>query len=82
MNAQHEIEDADTAYARSVEQEREAWRAMHSLPPGTPQRARAWDAWSEAIGRTNRAWRQVSARRAAQPRQGGPAAARQDHGHA
>lgn len=51
------------AYAASVDVERCAWRELHAHAPGTPERIRAWKDWSEAISRTNDAWRRLSARR-------------------
>lgn len=51
------------AYAESVDRERHAWQELHSHVPGTPERISAWRAWSEAISRTNDAWRRLSARR-------------------
>lgn len=55
-----------TAYAASVDLERSAWQELQSHRPGTPGRIDAWKAWSEAIGRTNEAWRRLSARRFAE----------------
>ena len=55
--------DLAAAYAASVDREREAWQALHAQAPGTPGRAKAWEAWSEAISRTNHAWRELSAGR-------------------
>ena len=69
METQHDNRDLARLYDESVRQEREAWQALHSHPPGTPEREHAWDAWSQAIVRTNRAWRQFSASRIARPGQ-------------
>ena len=33
-------------YTQSVEREREAWQALQACAPGSPERARAWEAWS------------------------------------
>lgn len=63
MNTRDDTELLEAIYAESVDREREAWAALHSLAPGTPQRASAWDAWSQAIMRTNQAWRKLSAAR-------------------
>jgi hypothetical protein len=51
-------------YDEAVARERDAWHDLHSHPPGTPERERAWEAWSQAIVQTNHAWRKLSARRA------------------
>lgn len=61
---EHDTQDPlAEAYAHSVDLEREAWHELHSHAPGTPGRIGAWRAWSEAISRTNDAWRRLSARR-------------------
>jgi hypothetical protein len=60
------------AYAASVEHEREAWQALHALPPGSPQRSAAWDEWSAAIVATNRAWRRLNTSRIGHPAAGAP----------
>ena len=52
-------EDAAALYTSSIERERVARQAMESLPPGSLERARAWQTWSEAIVCTNRAWRSL-----------------------
>jgi hypothetical protein len=57
--------DLAELYDESVRREREARQALQSLPSGSPERRHAWDEWSEAIVRTNRAWRQLSASRVA-----------------
>ena len=54
-------------YSESVEREREAWQALQSVPPGSIGRARAWEAWSNAISLTITAWRQLSVGRTAKP---------------
>jgi hypothetical protein len=51
------------AYTESVDRERAAWQELHAHAPGTPERIGAWKSWSEAISRTNDAWRRLSARR-------------------
>ena len=68
------------AYDESVRLERDAWQALHSHPPGTPGRELAWDAWSQAIVRTNHAWRKLSASRIIRP--GHRPAAPQRHANA
>jgi len=67
MDTPHPPDDLESSYAESVDRERAAWQALHSHPPGSPERARAWDAWSEAIMRTNRAWRKLNASRIGHP---------------
>ena len=79
MDTTHPTDDFEALYAESVDREREAWHALHSHAPGTPERARAWDAWSEAIVRTNRAWRKLSASRIGHPLQRPAAPAARQH---
>jgi len=68
METQHHNDrELAALYTESVEREREAWQALQARPPGTPERARAWEAWSAAIMQTNEAWRRLSARRFADP---------------
>lgn len=50
-------DEAAALYAQSVERERVARQAMESFPPGSTEREQACLEWSEAIKRTNRAWR-------------------------
>lgn len=69
METQHDNKDFARQYDESVRQEREARQALHSHPPGTPERERAWDAWSQAIAHTNKAWRRFSASRITHPGQ-------------
>ena len=65
---QHDIStELAELYDESVKYEREARQALQSLPPGSPERARAWQDWSKAIVSTNHAWRRLSASRAALP---------------
>jgi hypothetical protein len=47
-------------YADAIEREKSAWHALQAHAPGSRDRAQAWAAWSEAISRTNKAWRQLS----------------------
>lgn len=64
MDQLHHAQDPlAAAYAESVDHESCAWQELHSHLPGTPERIGAWKAWSEAISRTNDAWRRLSARR-------------------
>jgi hypothetical protein len=68
MNSkQHDNVDLAALYDESVKHERRARQVLQSLPPGSPDRPRAWQDWSQAIVRTNRAWRQLSASRVTQP---------------
>lgn len=55
-------------YAEAIEFEKSAWHALQAEAPGSHSRARAWATWSEAISRTNQAWRQLSCQSAARPR--------------
>lgn len=55
-------------YVAAIELEKVAWHALQAQPPGTNARASAWAAWSTAISRTNRAWRQLSGDTLTRPR--------------
>ena len=61
MDTPETTSDLAALYSASVDQEREAWHALHAHAPGTPERARAWETWSQAIVRTNHAWRRLNA---------------------
>lgn len=50
----------EAQYAEAIRQERDALRALQAQEPGTEGNARAWQVWSEAITRTNHAWRELS----------------------
>lgn len=82
MDTERHNDELNAAYAESVEQERAAWEALQAELPATPGRARAWETWSEAIVRTNHAWRRLSAGRLAgrAPVTVGPKAAQQHAG--
>ncbi len=54
-------------YAQAIEFEKSAWHALQAEAPGSNQRAQAWATWSEAISRTNHAWRQLSSQSASRP---------------
>jgi hypothetical protein len=69
MDNEHDVTDLSRQYDESVELERAAWHELHSHPPGSAGRDRAWSAWSDAIMRTNRAWRRLSAIRLSSPAQ-------------
>jgi hypothetical protein len=67
MNSKHDDNpELSELYDESVRHERDARLALQSLSPGSPERRQAWDEWSQAIVRTNRAWRQLSVSRVAQ----------------
>ena len=55
-------------YAEAIEFEKSAWHALQAEAPGSHGRAQAWATWSEAISRTNQAWRQLSCQTASRPR--------------
>jgi hypothetical protein len=63
MNKQPDNRSFSDIYDESVRQERAAWQALQSQPPGSPERELAWEAWSQAIVRTNLAWRHYTASR-------------------
>lgn len=65
----------EAQYAQSIEEERAALRALQALATGTEAHTRAWQAWSEAISRTNRAWRQLNGQ-ALSKNPGGPLSGR------
>ncbi len=72
-------------YAQAIEFEKSAWHALQAEAPGSCGRAQAWATWSEAISRTNHAWRQLSCQSAARPRppgQPGPGARPFQHANA
>jgi hypothetical protein len=50
----------EAQYAEAIRLERDALHALQEQLPGTTGNARAWLDWSEAITRTNRAWRELS----------------------
>lgn len=60
---QFQDDDAAGDYQACVAREREAWDTMHQLPAGSEARTLAFLAWSEAISRTNQAWRRFNAGR-------------------
>lgn len=49
-------------YDDAVEFESAAWQALQAHKPGSAGRAEAWATWTQAISRTNRAWRELNAR--------------------
>jgi ferric-dicitrate binding protein FerR (iron transport regulator) len=53
-------EDLDAQYAIAVEDERAAWHHLQAQLPGSGLRAEAWTRWSEAISKTNAAWRRLN----------------------
>ncbi|MDB5883558.1 MAG: hypothetical protein JWP43_3436 [Ramlibacter sp.] len=53
-------EEPDAQYASAVEYERAAWHDLQAQLPGTALRAQAWTRWSEAISKTNAAWRRLN----------------------
>jgi hypothetical protein len=53
-------EELDAQYTSAVEDERAAWHYLQAQLPGTACRAEAWTRWSEAISKTNAAWRRLS----------------------
>lgn len=52
----------ESRYATALQQEKTALQALQEHEPGTDGSARAWQAWSEAITRTNEAWRELNSR--------------------
>jgi ferric-dicitrate binding protein FerR (iron transport regulator) len=63
----HMKDEQDSEYLQAVDDERTAWHELQAQPAGSAQRADAWARWSDAISRTNAAWRRLSgARRSSQ----------------
>jgi ferric-dicitrate binding protein FerR (iron transport regulator) len=56
----HMHDEPDSEYLDAVDDERAAWHALQAQPAGSAQRAGAWARWSDAISRTNAAWRRLS----------------------
>lgn len=54
-------------YAAAVQCERAAWQALQAQSPGSDGRTQAWSEWTEAIARTNTAWRRLSSSTLSQP---------------
>ena len=54
--------DLAARYDDAVEFESAAWQALHIHEPGSAARTEAWATWTEAISRTNRAWRELNSR--------------------
>jgi hypothetical protein len=50
----------EARYADALQHERAALHALRGHGTGTDANARAWQEWSEAITRTNHAWRELS----------------------
>jgi len=69
MVTEYHDRELSRQYDESVETERAAWHELHSHAPGSDERARAWNVWSDAIVRTNHAWRRLSASRLSSPAQ-------------
>lgn len=75
MTEQH-TSSLEALYTEAIRQEREALDALQAQDPGTEGSARAWQAWSEAISRTNLAWRELSSYTLARSPHGPPVNAR------
>jgi hypothetical protein len=60
----------EAVYAEALRLERDALHRLQAQEPGTDASSRAWQAWSEAITRTNRAWRDLSSHAPVRPPQG------------
>ncbi len=58
-----QTEELEAQYAQAVDLESAAQHALQAQAPGTEAHGRAWQEWSAAITRTNRAWRQLALRR-------------------
>ena len=54
-------DELDAQYANAVEDERAAWHHLQAQLPGSALRVEAWTRWSEAISKTNTAWRRLNA---------------------
>jgi len=64
--------DLAARYESAVERESAAWQALQIHKPGSPARAEAWIAWTQAISQTNAAWREMNGKglNLTQPRDG------------
>jgi hypothetical protein len=59
MNS-HTSQESQMEYAHAVQDERSAWHELQAQPPGSADRTKAWARWSEAISKTNAAWRRLN----------------------
>ena len=59
MNDEHAL-SLEALYAQALQHERAALHALQAHESGTDDNGRAWQDWSEAITRTNEAWRELS----------------------
>ena len=50
----------EAQYAEALQHERAALHALQAHESGTEDNGGAWQDWSEAISRTNEAWRELS----------------------
>lgn len=58
-----QIEELEAQYAQAVDLESAAQHVLQAQAPGTDAHGLAWQEWSAAITRTNRAWRQLALRK-------------------
>lgn len=75
MTEKHTL-SLEAVYAEALSLEREALHRLQAQEPGTDASSRAWQAWSEAIRRTNRAWCELSSHTPVRSPQGLGATAR------
>jgi hypothetical protein len=54
--------DLTARYDRAVKRESAARQALQLHKPGSPGRAEAWIAWTQAISHTNAAWRELNSK--------------------
>ena len=59
MNEEH-ASSLEAQYVQALQHERTALHALQVVGRGSDGNARAWQDWSEAINRTNEAWRELS----------------------
>lgn len=57
---QDNIPSLEAQYAQALQQEKAALLTLQAHEPGSDGSARAWQVWSEAIARTNEAWRELN----------------------
>jgi hypothetical protein len=64
---EEQAQSFESQYADALRHERDALHALRGHRPGSDESARAWQEWSEAITRTNHAWRELSSHGLARP---------------
>lgn len=71
-----QTQSLEAQYAEALQHEKAALHALQAHDAGTDGNAHAWQEWSEAISRTNQAWRELSSHSLGRHPHGLPATAR------